>query len=343
MPLPLILGLGIGTGVSAVGGIKSGVSGVVKIKDASKKMKEINARHENNIQHFKTLSEAGNKTMDKLGTLELEILKSFNDFSDLIEKIQNRPIFKEYNKDDVTLPEYDAEEIKKVSIGAGVALGSLEGLAAGAAGGFAASGAATSAVMALGTASTGTAISTLSGAAATNATLAALGGGSLATGGGGIALGTTILGASAFGVGVLVGGAVINATGKKLSAKVDEAEKEMLKAEKTINESVAFLRELSNAANRYIKFLTIARDKYNEIFNYLSYVINNSGKTDWNLFSDDEKLATQNLVLLVGLLYKMCQVSLVKKANSFNDDKVVNTEGVSDSIHEARTVLSAIQ
>jgi hypothetical protein len=240
--------------------------------------------------------------MDKLGTLELEILKSFNDFSDLIEKIQNRPIFKEYKKDDVTLPEYDAEEIKKVSIGAGVALASLEGLAVGAAGG-----------------------------------------GSLATGRGGIALVPTILGASAFGVGVLVGGAVINATGKKLSAKVDEAEKEMLKAEKTINESVAFLRELSNAANRYIKFLTNARDKYNEIFNYLSYVINNSGKTDWNLFSDDEKLATQNLVLLVGLLYKMCQVSLVKKANSFNDDKVVNTEGVSDSIHEARTVLNAIQ
>jgi hypothetical protein len=215
----------------------------------------------------------------------------------LIEKIQNRPIFKEYKKDDVTLPEYDAEEIKKVSIGAGVALASLEGLAVGAAGG-----------------------------------------GLLATGGGGIALGT-----SAFGVGVLVGGAVFNATEKKLSAKVDEAEKEMLKAEKTINELVAFLRKFSNAANRYIKFLTNARDKYNEIFNYLSYVINNSGKTDWNLFSDDEKLATQNLVLLVGLLYKMCQVSLVKKANSFNDDKVVNTEGVSDSIHEARTVLSAIQ
>lgn len=46
--------------------------------------------------------------------------------------------------------------------------------------------------MALGTASTGTAIFALSGAAATNATLAALGGGSLAAEGGEIALGTTI-------------------------------------------------------------------------------------------------------------------------------------------------------
>jgi hypothetical protein len=49
------------------------------------------------------------------------------------------------------------------------------------------------AVGALATASTGTAISTLSGTASANATLAWLGGGSLAAGGGGIAAGTTVL------------------------------------------------------------------------------------------------------------------------------------------------------
>ncbi|MCK0179671.1 hypothetical protein MWU50_10240 [Flavobacteriaceae bacterium S0862] len=48
-------------------------------------------------------------------------------------------------------------------------------------------------VASIGAASTGTAISTLSGTAATNATLAAIGGGSLATGGGGILLGTALL------------------------------------------------------------------------------------------------------------------------------------------------------
>ncbi len=49
------------------------------------------------------------------------------------------------------------------------------------------------AISAWGTASTGTAIASLSGAAATNATLAFLGGGSLAAGGGGIALGKLVL------------------------------------------------------------------------------------------------------------------------------------------------------
>jgi len=49
------------------------------------------------------------------------------------------------------------------------------------------------AISAWGTASTGTAIASLSGAAATNASLAFLGGGSIAAGGGGVALGSAIL------------------------------------------------------------------------------------------------------------------------------------------------------
>jgi len=57
------------------------------------------------------------------------------------------------------------------------------------------------------TASTGTAIASLSGIAATNATLAALGGGTLAAGGGGVAAGTVVLaGISATGVGIIAAG-----------------------------------------------------------------------------------------------------------------------------------------
>lgn len=55
-------------------------------------------------------------------------------------------------------------------------------------------------VGALGTASTGTALSTLHGAVATKATMAAIGGGSLATGGLGIVGGACVLGAIFVGV-----------------------------------------------------------------------------------------------------------------------------------------------
>lgn len=67
-------------------------------------------------------------------------------------------------------------------------------VAAASAGGALAAYAATGAVSTFAVASTGTAISTLSGAAATNAMLAFLGGGSLAAGGGGVFLGTLVLG-----------------------------------------------------------------------------------------------------------------------------------------------------
>lgn len=82
-------------------------------------------------------------------------------------------------------------EVTQVRLNALHAIGALAGgLGAGVgagAGAFVAAGA-------FGVASTGTAISGLSGAAATSATLAALGGGSLAAGGGGVALGTIVLG-----------------------------------------------------------------------------------------------------------------------------------------------------
>lgn len=84
----------------------------------------------------------------------------------------------------------------------------------------------TSAVGALATASTGTAISSLSGVAATNATLAWLGGGSLATGGGGMAAGATVLsgitmGATA-GVGLIAAGLIASTYySKKLTEAKD--------------------------------------------------------------------------------------------------------------------------
>lgn len=340
MPLPFILGAA--AAVAAIGGVGSGIHGAAKMKEANDTMKSADSRHKKNIKRFDDTSAATNKAMDKLGALELEILHSFDDFSNTIEKIQNRPQFKEYKKDGVNLPKYDKEKLKSVSVGAGVLLGGLGGAAVGTAGGFAAAGATTSAVMALGTASTGTAIASLSGAAATNATLAALGGGALAAGGGGIALGTTILGATTLGVGLLVGGVIFNVTGSRLSDKADEAWAQMEKAEKKIDTACTYLNDLKSAATKYTASVTKARDKYKEVFGYVSCAVNILKKTDWNDFSEEERIATQNSVLLVSLLYKMCQVSLVNKATNDNDINSVNHRAIDESIKNAEAVMKDI-
>lgn len=340
MPLPLILG--IGAAVAGVTGLGTGIHGAVKMKEANDTMNSAKSRHERNLKKFEEQNKYTTISMDNLGKLELDILHTFGEFSDVFEKIQNRPVFAEYNKNGVQLPTYDGEKLKEVSIGAGVLLGGLGGAGAGAAGGFAAAGATTAAVMALGTASTGTAIASLSGVAATNATLAALGGGAIAAGGGGIALGTTILGATTLGVGLLVGGIIFNFAGGKLSDKADEARNQMLKAEAEIEKICKYLKDLRELSNNYQKSLGAVNELYTLHLTELKRIVNVWGHTDWNTFTDEEKRITENTVLLVGLLYSMCKVELVKKSTKKDGMNAINQEDAQKAMENAARVKEDI-
>ena len=337
MPLPIILG--VGAAIAGVVGVGSGISGASKMKEANDTMKNAEERHKRNNEKLERCNKATNEEMDKLGILELNILNGFDKFADMIEQIQNRPKFKDIRIEGVELPKYNEEELKEVSVGAGVLLGGLGGAAAGTAGGFAAAGATTSAVMALGTASTGTAIASLSGAAATNATLAALGGGALSAGGGGMALGSAVLGGATLGVGLLAAGVIFNVTGSKLSDKADEAWYQMKKAEDTINKICNYLDDLKGTAKTYITSLESVNKAYTNMTREVSYTIYALGKVDWNKFSEEEKIAIKNSILLVGLLRKMCKVSLVKKAEVSDEMNEVNQVEVDRTIQESRQVL----
>lgn len=314
--------------------------GAVKMKEANDTMTAADSRHKRNLADFEQQNAKTSKDMDRLGKKELEILESFEEFARIFEKIKGKPQFKTYNKDGVNITAYNAEELKKVSVGAGILLGGIGGAAAGAAGGFAAAGATTAAVMALGTASTGTAIATLSGVAATNATLAALGGGAIAAGGGGIALGTTILGAATLGVGLLVGGIIFNITGSSLSDKADEAWDQMKKAEKEIHNICSYMKELSNAAINYEKAISKVNLAYMSHIDKLKNIVEALNKTEWNSFSDEEKFITENTALLVNLLFSMGKVQIVLATGNATELNRVNTEAVNKSISDAETFLN---
>lgn len=138
-------------------------------------------------------------------------------------------------------------------LGAGV-LGSGTGAAIGA-------GAATATyltVAGLATASTGAAISGLSGAAATSATLAAIGGGSLAAGGLGIAGGTAVLtGIVALPVLVAAAGAIL-ASGGRILEKQAAVERELVGAEKDFEANEVIVRRFIARATRINEILTVA-------------------------------------------------------------------------------------
>lgn len=315
------------------------VHGARKMKDAKSTMEAAQIRHKKNITRFEKENEITAKDMDKLGKLELEILHSFSEFSDVFAQIKNRPTFEKYSKNAESLPKYDDEKIKEVSVGAGVLLGGLSGAGLGTIGGLAAAGMVKAAVMALGTASTGTVIASLNGAAATNAILALLGGGTLAAGGGGIAAGTAALGAATLGAGVLIGGIIFSITGERLSNKADEAWKQMKKAEGKINTICNYLIDLRSTSNKYYETLSKVNEIYEKHLNGLKCIVTMLGHTDWNTFTQEEKKLIENTVLLVGLLYAMCKVELVLKNENESDINTINKATVEASISSANAVL----
>lgn len=339
MPLPAILGAA--AAIAGATGVGSAIHGGVKMKKANDTMKKAQTEHQENIARFEQQNKDTTEAMDRLGKQELEILQSFEKFSSIFERIQNKPEFKAYRRGDVEIPSYNPEDLKEVSVGAGVLLGGLGGAALGTAGGFAAAGATTAAVMAFGTASTGTAIASLSGAAATNATLAALGGGALAAGGGGIALGTTILGATTLGMGILVGGIIFSLTGNKLSDKADEAMAQMEKAKKEIDVICDYLTDLYQTEEKFEKALSAVNRVYQRHLEQLGNLVILNGKTDWETFTDAEKTLTENTALLVGVLFKMCKVQLVLASEDAASVNKVNHIEAEKAIRDANEFLNS--
>ena len=132
-----------------------------------------------------------------------------------------------------------------------------------------------------GTASTGTAISLLTGAAAQNAALAWLGGGALAAGGGGMAAGNALLalagpiGWGIAGISIIGGGAFASVKNKKAAEQADNLAKETLYKIRILKPKLAKLRYLKEETENLKKGLNIAE------FNLFP--------KDYSLFNDEQK------------------------------------------------------
>lgn len=123
MPLPLFLG--IGAAVAGVAGAGAGAHGAVKMKKANDKVKEAKKKYDDALESLESENRKTSEIMDVIGNTELRILKSFEIFTDIFEKIQNKPEFKSFSEGRFNLPDYNPEQLKKVGVGAGVLLGGL--------------------------------------------------------------------------------------------------------------------------------------------------------------------------------------------------------------------------
>ena len=336
MPLPFIMIAG--ATAAGITGAANGAQGAKKMIESDKDKRYVESQHQINARYYEQTFEVATEAMDALGEYEIMIMSEFEDFSDLIEKIENRPEFGELIPNGFKLPAYELEDIQNASIGATVLASGIGGAAMGTFGGFAAAGSVAAAVAAVGTASTGTAIASLSGVAATNATLAALGGGALAAGGGGMALGATVLGAATLGVGLMIGGVIFNISGNTLKQKISEAKDNVEKETSEVDKVCFYLQELYRAAENYKSALAVTKRIYDKHFARLQYTVEVEGKTDYREFSETDKLAYQNTVLLVGILYDMLKVKVVQKQDK--DYNEINKETLNEKVFAAHQFLS---
>lgn len=223
MAIPLVL-WGAAAGLAALGAKKGfdAKEDFDKAKRIGRWAEEAYEDAQSNLQYTRNKT---NSEFQALGELKVSIFS--NQIQHLVEVIrkskQTKSLLQRFNER-IDISTAELKEMEQL------VMSSLEiekGLGSGAVAGALAAWGAYGGVGMLATASTGTAIGTLSGAAATNATLAWLGGGSLASGGFGMAGGTLALGGIVLGPALAVGGFMMASRAEEAVTKAREYEAEV--------------------------------------------------------------------------------------------------------------------
>ena len=216
--VPAVLG-SAGVGLTAKAGFDQHTA--KKLNDKS------NSRIENAGLRLERLREECGISLQKLGEEKVYVLNnSIKKFVDLFSQLKNVDFTNSIGLEELKKFHIDKKEFDELEEMSMFVLSVGEGVVAGAAGGALAAFGAYSAAGMFATASTGTAIASLSGAAATNATLAFFGGGAISAGGLGMAGGAAVLGGIVAGPALLVMGIITGAkSGKDLENAKANAEK----------------------------------------------------------------------------------------------------------------------
>ena len=232
MPVPLLIWGAIAV-VSAFGGVVATVNANDRINSARQKYTNRRRRYEQAIQDYKDKHKWAASRFEDLGKTRLEAMVTLGKAVRFLEKakLKERDLFEKFDITPEQLVQFKTASVQAHEV--------LKDLTSSAISGVATAASAYGLVGTFASASTGTAISALSGVAAKSATLAWLGGGTLAAGGGGVAAGTVVFGGLVVGPTLLVvgffaqakAGDVENQVEKHITEMdIDEANKQKLLA-----------------------------------------------------------------------------------------------------------------
>ena len=296
------------------GAVIAGIKGVVSMLSAGDKIKNAKENYDRRLkkyrsaeQRYKNWRQKAESKFELLGQRRLEALATMGQAVDFLKKakIRKRELEQRFEITPQKLKEWEGVSLHAVEV--------LDGMARSAGAGVATAAGVYGAVGMLGTASTGTAIATLSGAAAKSATLAWLGGGSLAAGGGGVALGGIVLSGVVVGPALLVAGFFAKSKAEKVETEVKKQIAEMDVAEVQMKQQIAVIKtalrrvdELHEATDEVDKALQGLLDKGNPANLEDAYNVARTAKTLGDLLdvSIAGKIGSRfppNCIVAVGL------------------------------------------
>ena len=232
----------------------------------------------------------------------------------IVNSIANRPKTFDADFEEILLAknsfvnscDFAERELQAARLAAG---GAGAGLAAGASVAFMAPSAAMWVATTFGTASTGTAISALSGAAASNAALAWLGGGALAAGGGGMSAGSALLALSGP-IGWSIAGATLLTSILLFTAKKTKLNKQKNEEIQAVKNNIARIREIDAQLQSILDQTVSCRNLANES---CSRTLSLFGK-NYSDFTEDEKNALGALVNAVKALARLMTLKVKEDA-----------------------------
>ncbi len=211
----LILGL---AAAGTLTGTAKGVEGVWNIRDAQARMENGKERHARALLSLEHRCSTLNRVASAWGERQVGIASTtLASYVKLVRRIGNKgdvgalELLKIVDITPATLETHESTIEDALRIGGALASAVVTG-------GAACAGT-TTLVGLFGTASTGAAISGLSGAAAESATLAYLGGGALSVGGGGMALGSIVLGGVALAPAAMIAGFALASQGERAQTR----------------------------------------------------------------------------------------------------------------------------
>lgn len=330
MALPLLL---VGAAVLAGGvGVAAGVSAKGDFDEAESKNKEAKRTFRDAEKSLKKQRRRTQEGLERLGRQKVQLHQNgLKPFVDTFSRIKNVEYTGLTFGEDMPAPEADILEMQRIVLEMDEVVGeSAKALGTGALAGLATYGS----VGLLGTASTGTAIGTLSGAAATNATLAWLGGGSLAAGGLGMAGGTAVLGGIVAAPVLLVGGLFL---ASKASEALADAKSNLKKAEasaEAMRTAEVAAQAIHQKADEVSKVLDVLQTDHlvDPLLNLTQLVSTND---DYHTYSKEQK----HLVMRTAAVTKTAHV--VAEAPLFDEDGVV-TKQIRKTLKKANKFLRTI-